>query len=114
MSPRWENSRVSSGASSRSTHFFFPESLLFRMCMPHRNNMPSIAARPPNHHDHATVEKTGADVPCFAGRTAVRRIGRGSASERLRGASKVETSLLHGLEAFCLGPLIATRLMYPH
>src|ERR1044072_8079162 len=104
MSARWKNSRVSAGASSGSLHFFFPESLLFRMRIPHRNNVPCVAARRPNHNNQAAVEKTGGDVTRFACRTAARWICCGSPTEHLSGPGKVETSLLHGLEAFCLGP----------
>src|SRR6266705_2627777 len=88
-----KNSAVNSGASSGSTHFFFPELLFLGMSVPHRHDVPRIAARRPHKHHHPAREMACGDEPGFVGLSAVRRTGGMKPGEDLGGIREIEPPL---------------------
>src|SRR5438552_7638321 len=59
-------SRVSSGASSGSIQLGLIDLLFALICFSHRDDVPALTARRPNHGDHPALQKTVSHPPNLA------------------------------------------------
>jgi hypothetical protein len=93
------SSSVSSGASSPSDDIV-PAFLFLGMTVPHRNDVPRIAARCPDENDHAFAQPAGGNITILAiVEPAIRNDGM-SACENVCCRGEVESSLQQSPLAF--------------
>jgi hypothetical protein len=69
------------------------------MGMPHRNHVPHIAARCPDHHHKAAVKESRGDKAGLAAAAAIRCARGVQAGKDCGGAGEIKASLPQGLGA---------------